>query len=87
MQLICRTKRYREKGLVFCQFLSFNREIPELEGTGHKPSRAELKIVQLEPWLEPAWLRLITSTYLFSFQFICYRQKYIFQTYSNDSTT
>ena len=64
MQLICRTKRYREKGLVFCQFLSFNREIPELEGNGHKPSRAELKIVQLEPWLEPAWLGLITNSYL-----------------------
>ena len=25
-------------------------------------SRAELKMVQLEPWLEPAWLGLITSS-------------------------
>ena len=34
-----------------------------------KPSRAELKMVQLEPWLEPARLGLITSSciYLHSF--------------------
>ena len=63
MQLICRTKRHREKGLVFCQFSSLNREIPELEGNGHELSRAELKIVQLEPWLEPARLGVITSAY------------------------
>ena len=28
---------------------------------GHEPSWAELKIFQLELWLEPAWLGLITS--------------------------
>ena len=28
-------------------------------------SRAELKIVQLEPWLEPAWLGLITTGQVF----------------------
>jgi len=33
----------------------------ELKGKGHKPSRVELKIVQLELWLEPAWLGLITG--------------------------
>ena len=27
-------------------------------------SRAELKIVQLEPWLKPAWLGLITTNYV-----------------------
>ena len=42
---------------------SLNREISELEGKGHEPSRAELKMVQLEPWLEPARLGLITSAY------------------------
>ena len=36
-----------------------------MEGKGHKPSRAELKIVQLQPWLEPARLGLITTTSLF----------------------
>ena len=40
---------------------SLNREISELEVKGHEPSRAELKKVQLEPWLEPARLGLITS--------------------------
>ena len=43
------------------RFSSLNRQIPELEGKGHEPSRAELKIIQLEPWLEPARLGLITS--------------------------
>ena len=28
---------------------------------GHKPSRVKLKILQLELWLKPAWLRLITT--------------------------
>ena len=28
-------------------------------------SRAELKIVQLEPWLEPAWLVLITIIHMY----------------------
>ena len=31
---------------------------------GHEPSRAQLKIVQLEPWLEPARLGFITIIYL-----------------------
>ena len=35
--------------------------ISELKGKGHKPSRAELKILQLELRLEPARLGLITS--------------------------
>ena len=30
---------------------------------GHEPSRVELKIFQLELWLEPARLGLITNTY------------------------
>ena len=29
-----------------------------------KPSRAELKMVQLEPWLEPDRLGLITNNYI-----------------------
>ena len=28
------------------------------------PSRAKLKIVQLKPWIKPAWLGLITNTQL-----------------------
>ena len=36
--------------------------ISELDKKGHEPSRAELKILQLELWLEPARLGLITST-------------------------
>ena len=39
----------------------------ELKGKSHEPSRAELKIIQLELWLEPARLGLITSMYLGSF--------------------
>ena len=35
--------------------------ISELKGKGHEPSRAKLKILQLELWLEPARLGLITS--------------------------
>ena len=34
----------------------------ELSEKGHEPSLAELKILQLEPWLEPARLGLITNT-------------------------
>ena len=34
--------------------------ISELNKKGHEPSRAELKILQLELWLEPARLGLIT---------------------------
>ena len=40
-------------------FSSLNREISELNGKGHELSRAELKIVQLEP----ARLGLITNSY------------------------
>jgi hypothetical protein len=36
----------------------------ELKEKGHEPSRAELKIPQLELWLEPARLGLITNGYL-----------------------
>ena len=39
---------------------SLNKDIPELEEKGHEPSRAKLKIVQLEPWLKPARLGFIT---------------------------
>ena len=42
-------------------------EIYELNGKGHEPSWAELKIVQLEPLLEPAQLGLISSTYGISY--------------------
>ena len=34
----------------------------ELKEKGHEPSRAELKISQLELWLEPARLGLITTS-------------------------
>ena len=54
-------RRVERKSLLFCLFSSLNREIPELEGKGHEPSRSKLKIVQLEPWLEPARLGLITT--------------------------
>ena len=73
IQLICKIEKVcprisalgrHEKSLVFCRLSSLNRENPELEGKGHEPSRAELKIVQLEPWLEPARLGLITSRYI-----------------------
>ena len=43
------------------------REIFKLNEKGHEPSRVELKIVQLEPWLEPAWLGLICLCNLESF--------------------
>ena len=36
------------------------KNTPELKKKTHKPSRAELKILQLELWLEPARLGLIT---------------------------
>ena len=42
--------------LVFSRFLSSS-----WSEKGHEPSRAELKILQLKLWLEPAWLGLITS--------------------------
>ena len=42
--------------LVFCQF-----SISSWRDKGHEPSRVELKILQLELWLEPARLGLITS--------------------------
>jgi hypothetical protein len=35
---------------------------------GHEPSRAELKIFQLELWLEPARLGLITSYHMYKYQ-------------------
>ena len=35
--------------------------ISELTGKGHELSRAKLKILQLELWLEPARLGLITT--------------------------
>ena len=45
------------------QFSDFRAEKnkSELNQKGHKPSRAELKILQLELWLEPARLGLITN--------------------------
>ena len=44
--------------LVFGQFL-----ISSWSEKGHEPSRDELKILQLELWLEPARLGLITTMY------------------------
>ena len=41
-------------------FSSWNK-IFELNRKGHKPRRAKLKILQLELWLEPARLGLITT--------------------------
>ena len=43
-------------------FSSLSRKIFKLNGKGHKPSRAELKIVQLKPWLKLARLWFITNT-------------------------
>ena len=40
-----------------CHFFIF-----QLKGKGHEPSRAKLKILQLELWLQPARLELITTT-------------------------
>jgi hypothetical protein len=51
-------KKFEKK---FSSFLAnFDSELNE---KGHEPSRAELKILQLELWLEPARLGLITSSY------------------------
>ena len=41
--------------------------ISSWRGKGHEPSRAELKILQLELWLEPARLGLITIIYASKF--------------------
>ena len=53
--------------LVFGQF-----SLPSWSQKGHKPSRAELKILQLELWLEPARLGLITINYLSIWPFMCH---------------
>ena len=53
---------------IFCRFRALIEKFPSWKEKGHKPSRAELKKVQLEPWLEPAWLGLITSNYINIFQ-------------------
>ena len=48
-------------------------------GKGHESSRAELKILQLELWLEPARLGLITNKYISTYSIVqkhenwCYR--------------
>ena len=42
----------------------------ELIGKGQEPCRAELKIPQLELWLEPVRLGLITTTYLPTSNFV-----------------
>ena len=34
---------------------------PSWSEKGHEPSRGELKILQFDLWLEPAWLGLITT--------------------------
>jgi hypothetical protein len=43
---------------------------------GHEPRRAELKIIQLKLWLEPALLGLITSI-VHNFPSVLIHQKYI----------
>ena len=58
-----------------CQFSDFRAEIffsswrekvmSRAKPSKARPSRAKLKTLQLELWLEPAWLRLITSDYQF----------------------
>ena len=55
-----------EKNIVKkCGFFIFEPRflINELREKGHEPSRAELKNLQLELWLEPARLGLITTNY------------------------
>ena len=37
----------KKKSLVFCQFSSLHMKISKMEGKGHEPSGAELKILQL----------------------------------------
>ena len=52
-------KSGRQKMAIFW-FSSWKKKF-ELKEKGHDPSRDELKILQLELWLKPVWLRLITS--------------------------
>ena len=60
-----------EKNLYQNQNFSSFRPIFEFELDGKRP-RAELKIFQLELWLEPAWLGLITSVqYILIIQQTC----------------
>ena len=52
-----------------CQFSDFRADFffradGEKATSRAKPSRAELKILQLELWLEPARLGLITNAYV-----------------------
>ena len=49
----------------------------ELKQKGHEPSRAELKILQLELWLEPARLGLIT--YLPMSDIVGFIETYLFK--------
>ena len=52
----------KKKWLVFGQF-----SISNWKEKGHKPSQANLKILQLELLLDPAWLGLITSNFMMVF--------------------
>ena len=49
----------------------------ELKEKGHEPSRAELKIPQLELWLEPARLGLITSIYCMPLRIHIYQPNHV----------
>jgi len=56
--------RYSTENWNFSSFFS-QFSIPSWSEKGHEPSRAELKILQLELWLKPAWLGLITTIYIY----------------------
>ena len=60
-EVFWKSKENKEKNTIF-QFSSWNF-FSELKEKGHEPSRAKLKILQLELWLKPARLGLITSVY------------------------
>ena len=45
------------------------KSIPSWSEKGHEPSLAELKILQLELWLESARLGLITKSFMYSYSF------------------
>ena len=56
-------KKEKKLGGKKWQFSNFQAEKnkSELKQKGHKPSRAELKILQLKLWFKPARLGLITN--------------------------
>ena len=54
---ILTVKNFADFRALIEKFLSWEEKVTSQA----EPSRAELKMVQLEPWLEPARLGLITS--------------------------